>query len=151
MRIVRKIEQKDVESVVALERDTFTDPWSENAIGDTAHQNHAYILVAVQDDEFLGYCIAYRILDETEIARIAVKDSCRRQGVGRCLLDAVLEDCLAHGVRRILLDVRESNETARTFYENYGFHEDGVRRNYYERPKENAVLMSMEAVSTSNA
>ncbi len=151
MRIVRKMQPQDMAAVIDMEKVTFADPWSEQAIGDTANQSHAYILVALQDEEVVGYCIAYQILDEAEIARIAVKDTFRKQGVGRSLLDAVLAESRAKGGRRVLLDVRESNLTARTFYRNYGFCEDGIRKNYYEMPKEDAVLMSMEAVSTSNA
>ncbi len=150
MPVIRKIEEQDIEAVAALERAAFSGPWSAKELAITAGQKHAYILVAMQDDKFAGYCIVYHVLDEAEIARIAVEPSFRRQGVGRHLLDAVMEECRAQDISRLLLDVRESNHGARTFYSRNGFREDGMRKNFYDLPKEDAVLMSMEAVSTRN-
>ena len=77
-----------------------------------------------------------------EIARIAVDETVRRQGVGRGILDYVCEWCKKENVKRLLLDVRESNASARAFYEQYGFIVDGIRKNFYNGPNENAVLMS---------
>ncbi len=151
MPIVRKIEEQDIAAIAALERVTFSGPWSAKELAITAGQKHAYILVAMQDDKFAGYCIVYHVLDEAEIARIAVEPSFRRQGVGRQLLDAVMKECKANDMSRLLLDVRESNHGARAFYTRYGFGEDGIRKNFYDLPKEDAVLMSMPVVSTRNA
>ena len=98
--------------------------------------------MAEDDGKTVGYCIVYHVLDEGEIARVAVDSSCRRQGVGRKILDQVSDICAEKGVTRLLLDVRESNVAARTFYQSYGFQEDGIRKNFYDTPKEHAVLMS---------
>lgn len=151
MRIVRKMEEQDIAAVAALEQATFADPWTEKGIYDTFCQNQAYILVAMQDERLMGYCIVYHVLDEAEIARIAVNSFCRKQGVGRSLLDAVMEACKESNITRVLLDVRESNAGARAFYGHYGFEEDGIRKNFYEMPREDAILMSMPTVSTRNA
>ena len=91
-----------------------------------------------------GYCIVYFVLDEGEIARIAVDTSCRRQGVGCKILNQVNQICVEKGITRLMLDVRESNESARKFYLSYGFQEDGIRKNFYDMPKEHAVLMSKD-------
>lgn len=147
--IVRFIKEKDIRAIAQLEKDNFQDAWSEKAIRETSMNQHAFIIVAEQFSEIIGYCIIYYVLDEGEIARIAVDQSCRRQGVGKKILDFVRKICVQQKeeqlrIRRLLLDVRESNFTARKFYEHYGFYEDGVRKNFYDSPKENAVLMSIE-------
>lgn len=146
MLIVRNMQMSDAEGIAVLEREAFSDAWTEKGIIDTFHQQQAFIVVAEKDEQIVGYCIMYYVLDEGEIARIAVSDSCRRQGVGRAVLNEVNNICLQKGISRILLDVRESNDAARAFYKQYGFVEDGMRKNFYDMPKEHAVLMSKDIV-----
>jgi ribosomal-protein-alanine N-acetyltransferase len=143
---VRKIKESDVEQVAALERESFTDAWSEKSILETMQQSQAFVLVAEEDNVVVGYCIVYYALDEAEIARIAVETSRRKQGVGQELLRATCRTGIQQGVERLLLDVRESNVTAQNFYRAFGFVEDGIRKNFYQNPKEHAVLMSMSIV-----
>lgn len=142
MQIFRNMTEQDVAQIAELEKKVFSDAWTSTGIYETFGQNQAFIAVAECDGEIAGYCIIYYVIDEGEIARIAVDEKVRRQGVGRGLLDFVCECCKMKNVYRLLLDVRESNESARRFYEQYGFAVDGVRKNFYDQPKENAVLMS---------
>ncbi len=151
MLSVHKIEEREIAGVAVLEAAVFSDAWTEQGIRESASQGQAFVLVAKEEDELFGYCIVYYVLDEAEIARIAVDEKYRGQGVGRMLLDAVTERCRDKGITRLLLDVRESNAGARAFYKAYGFAQDGVRKGFYEAPKEDAVLMSMPTVSTGNA
>ena len=140
---VRRMLVSDGDVIAHLEEQTFSDAWSKNSILETLGNAQAFILVAEREDKIVGYCIVYYVLDEAEIARIAVDSSLRRQGVGREILLETCRVCKELGMERLLLDVRESNETARGFYENFGFAVDGIRKNFYENPKEHAVLMSM--------
>lgn len=142
MLVFRKATGKDVENVATLEGKIFSDAWTNQGILETLNQSQAFIMVAELDDELVGYCIIYYVMDEGEIARIAVDEKARRQGVGRGLFDCVCKCCKEKQIARLLLDVRESNAGARAFYERYGFAEDGIRKNFYENPKENAILMS---------
>lgn len=142
MLVFRSVTETDIPKIATLEACAFSDAWTEQSIYETFCQSHAFIVVAEFEGEFVGYCIVYHVLDEGEIARIAVDEKARRQGVGRGLLDYVCKCCQEKQVERLLLDVRESNAGARAFYQNYGFEEDGIRKNFYEQPKENAVLMS---------
>lgn len=142
MPAVRSITENDIKAVAMIEAEVFSDAWTSKSILETMQQKQAFILVAEKENQIWGYCIVYYVLDEGEIARIAVNPVCRRQGVGRNILEAVREACLEKGVTRLLLDVRESNQTAREFYTDFGFQEDGIRKNFYEMPKEHAVLMS---------
>ena len=146
MQIFRNMTEQDVAGVAELEKKVFSDAWTSTGIYETFCQNQAFVAVAECDGEITGYCIIYYVMDEGEIARIAVDEKVRRQGVGRGLLDFICECCKIKKVYRLLLDVRESNESARRFYEQYGFAVDGVRKNFYDQPKENAVLMSKNIV-----
>lgn len=142
MQIFRNMAEQDVARVAELEKKVFSDAWTSAGIYETFCQNQAFVTVAECDGEIVGYCIVYYVMDEGEIARIAVEEKVRRKGVGRGLLDFVCECCKIKNINRLLLDVRESNESARRFYEQYGFTVDGIRKNFYDQPKENAVLMS---------
>ena len=142
MPIFRKIIEKDIAQVAALEKKTFSDAWSEASIRGTYGQAQAFITVAEVDGTFAGYCIVYYVMDEAEIARIAVDESFRRQGIGQGLLSYTFSCCEEKQIERVLLDVRESNVSARAFYQKQGFLEDGIRKDFYNGPKEHAVLMS---------
>lgn len=143
MLVVRNAIETDIDAIAMLESVTFSDAWTTEGIYDAFCQKQAFIVSAEKDGKVIGYCIVYFVLDEAEVARIAVDASCRRQGVGRELLDCVQQMCHEKAISHLLLDVRESNDTARAFYRDYGFGIDGVRKNFYDSPKENAVLMSM--------
>ena len=140
---VRSMNPADGGAVARLEAQIFSDAWSEKSILETLEQPQAFIVVAERENTIVGYCIVYFVLDEAEIARVAVDSLQRKQGVGQKLLEATCQICREKGIERLLLDVRESNEPARRFYQAYGFEEDGIRKNFYDNPKEHAVLMSM--------
>lgn len=142
MLIVRNMIESDVEEIASMESAIFSDAWTARSIEETYNQSQAFIVTAELNDKLAGYCIVYFALDEGEIARIAVDNGLRRQGVGRKLLEQVEIICKEKGITRLMLDVRESNESARDFYKSLDFEEDGVRKNFYEMPKEDAVLMS---------
>lgn len=143
MPVFRKARKEDIEQIALLEAETFPDAWSIDGLQETMEQNHAFITVAEADAEIVAYCIVYHVMDEGEIARIAVSKDSRRRGIGWGLLDYTCDCCRKKELQRFLLDVRESNAGARAFYQQYGFAEDGIRKNFYDNPKEDAVLMSM--------
>lgn len=139
---VRMMTESDIEAVAELEKEIFSDAWTSSSIYETFCRQQAFVTVAETEGEIAAYCIIYYVLDEGEIARIAVCPNRQRRGIGRRLLDDTCNLCREKGVSRLLLDVRESNVSARKFYQSYGFKEDGIRKNFYEMPKEHAVLMS---------
>ena len=140
---IRKMRREDVAEVAELEKKIFPDAWSENAILETWKQRQTMLLIAREDRKIIGYLILYFVLEDGEIARIAVADEYRRKGVAGKMLRELALLCRENGVNRLMLDVRESNEAARAFYVKQGFEIDGIRKNYYSNPVENAVLMSV--------
>lgn len=141
---IRRLRREDVADVAELERKIFSDAWSERAILETLDQKQTMLLAAYEDKKMIGYVILYYVLEDGEIARIAVADGYRRQGVATLMLREMAILCRDIGVSKILLDVRESNAAAYAFYERRGFVRDGIRKNFYSNPVENAILMSLE-------
>lgn len=144
MLTVREMNPEDSIKIAELEQSIFSDAWTQRGIEETFSQQQAMIVVAEEEQKILGYCILYTVLDEAEIARIAVCEERRHLGTGSKILESCEKICAAKGVKRLLLDVRESNEAARRFYEKHGFQKDGIRKRFYENPCEDAVLMSKE-------
>ena len=133
----------ELPEIAALEREIFPDAWSLKSLEETWKQKNAAIFVAKTKEGMAGYLIFYYVLEEGELARIATAHSVRRQGAASQMFRKLLDFCREQKITRIMLEVRENNEAARQFYGKCGFTKDGIRRNYYENPKENAVLMSV--------
>lgn len=139
---IRKAEITDLPMIADLEREIFSDAWSFKSLEETWNQKNAVIFAAKIEEKIAGYLIFYYVLDEGEIARIATAPAVRRQGAAGHIFRELVSFCEEQQITRIMLEVRESNEAARRFYEKCGFTEDGIRKSYYENPQENAVLMS---------
>lgn len=144
MFCIRRMREEDLADVARLEKEIFSDPWSENAIRESMEQSQTLLLSALEDGVLVGYLIVYYVLEDGEIARIAVERTFAETGVASRLMKELAFICADNGVNKLLLDVRESNESAKAFYKKKGFVLDGVRKNYYTNPTENAILMSLE-------
>lgn len=142
--VIRELKAEDAAAAAEIEYQSFPDPWSQNGILDTVSNPSTVCLLAEKAGKAVGYLFAYRAGDEAEIARIAVAGEQKRQGVGKSLMRTLEEIGKKKQIRRLLLDVRESNREARAFYEKMAFQEDGIRRGFYQDPPEDAVLMSRE-------
>ena len=142
--VIRELKAEDAAAAAEIEYQSFPDPWSQNGILDTVSNPSTVCLLAEKAGKAVGYLFAYKAGDEAEIARIAVAGEQKRQGVGKSLMRTLEEIGKKKQIRRLLLDVRESNREARAFYEKMAFQEDGIRRGFYQDPPEDAVLMSRE-------
>lgn len=147
--ISHSLREEDAAAVSELERQVFSDAWSEKSVLDTIRQPHSICIATEKAGRFAGYILAYEAAGEVEIARIAVDKDMRRQGVGSHLLLQLENICEERKIGKLLLDVRESNSAARLFYEEDGFTEDGIRQKFYSDPEEDAVLMSRELSNAS--
>ena len=142
--IVRELKVEDSAAVAEMEQQIFSDSWSEKSVLETVQQKQSVCFAAEKAGHLLGYLLAYHAADEAEIARIAVQKEARRQGAAGKLMQALEHYCEEHKMEKLLLDVRESNEAARSFYTKSGFVEDGIRQGFYVNPPEDAVLMSRQ-------
>lgn len=132
--------------VAALEKVCFpADPWSEGVFRSALDSPDTSILLAEGEDGILwGYAVLFTVLDEGNLDNIAVAPEFRRQGVADALLSVLTGLCREQGTARLFLEVRASNVPALALYRKYGFAEVGRRKNYYEKPREDAVLMTLE-------
>ena len=136
--------EEDLQKIAEMEREIFPDAWSEASLADTQKQKSTVMITAKKDQELIGYLIASLVPEEGEILRIAVKKEFRRQGVAGHMILELENVCEETDVHKLMLEVRESNQDAISFYKEKGFTEDGLRKDYYTDPAEDAVLMSRE-------
>jgi [ribosomal protein S18]-alanine N-acetyltransferase len=133
----------DVKAVIAIERLAFSDPWSERFFRTLPKERAAVFLVAEAESprRIIGYIVAWYVVDEAEIANLAVADDARRHGVGARLVEAAVAEAGRRGVRSMYLEVRESNHAARALYAAHQFEVVGKRKRYYDAPVEDALVM----------
>ncbi|HXO84069.1 MAG TPA: ribosomal protein S18-alanine N-acetyltransferase [Gemmatimonadales bacterium] len=140
---IRAAELTDVPAVHAIEQRVFADPWSTQDFRDCV--SFALFLVAEEQDTIAGYVVALEAADEGEILNLAVGEGGRRRGLGRALVQAIVEALSERGVRQVYLEVRESNAAARALYATFGFKDVGRRKAYYRRPVEDAIVLRLDA------
>lgn len=116
-------------------------PWTKKGFLEALHQENSFYYVAKIDEEIVGYCGAYAIYDEGDINQVAVMRQYRRCGIAKKLVSRMMEDLDKAGYHVVTLEVRMSNEPAITLYKSMGFVNEGVRKNFYERPTEDAMIM----------
>ena len=134
----------DVPQVAELEKACFSDPWPESVLSNELENELSLWLVAKDKDTVLGYIGSQSVLDEADMMNIAVHPDFRRQGVARALILALIGELKKRGSRCLTLEVRASNDPARALYESLGFAHVGSRRNYYQNPKEDALILRKE-------
>ena len=140
--IIREAMPEDLAKIAELEAEIFSDSWSVKSIYEIYKQPHVLCFVAEKAKGVCGYMFVALLGEEVEIINIAVAKDKQGQGIGGRLISELEEICSDKGIGRIILDVRESNKRARDFYQQWGFTKDGVRVDYYDAPKEDAILMS---------
>lgn len=139
--VVRRMQKEDLPEVCRIEKDNFSLPWSEKSFLESMERKDTVFLAALSEEEVAGYIGCYCIAGEGEITNVAVKDGYRRKGIGGMLLERLYEEGKALDTFEFFLEVRESNEAAIALYTRQGFVKEGIRKNFYERPVENAVIM----------
>jgi len=139
---IRALRVGDVGAVVEIEREAFTTPWqAETFIGLLERDGVELIVIADPEDAIVGYAVLWCILDQGELANIAITPARRGGGLGFRLLAHVLEVARGRGVETVFLEVRASNQAALDLYAHFGFEEVGRRRGYYDHPREDALVM----------
>ena len=133
-----------VAQVAALEKDSFSMPWSETAIRKELTNPLSLWLVAVDEEVLVGYVGSQSVMGEADMMNIAVSQTYRRRGVAKKLIDELISRLSAQNVYSLTLEVRASNESAISLYSALGFVQVGRRPNYYTAPKEDALILRKE-------
>lgn len=141
--IIRPMELRDVEAVAEIEKICFTTPWSENAYRDTLSKENALYLVAETKDTkmIVGMCGVLKILDEGDISNVAVHPDYRRKSIAKQMMEELLSRGQKFGIDAFTLEVRAGNEAAVKLYEYFGFKTEGLRKRFYDKPVEDALIM----------
>jgi len=137
------MDRSHISQIAALERECFSQPWSEQLLEDALFDPQASFIVAEDGEEgnVLGYAGLHAVLDEGYIDNIAVIPDARRHGVASALLDVFCRFGAAK-LAFLTLEVRASNAAAIGLYEKYGFRQEGLRPDFYQQPKEDALIMT---------
>ena len=144
---VEAMRLEDLPAVHAIEQASFSTPWPPHAYRTELEKNRlAHYLVVRAGDEVVGYAGVWLMVDEAHITTFAVDPRWRRRGIGERLLLAVLDLARVQRAREATLEVRLSNIAARRLYEKYGFRPVGLRPNYYTDDREDALIMTTEAL-----
>ena len=136
-----RMNESHVSAVAELERQNFSEPWPEIAVRSELTNKLALWLVAVEDGVVAGYVGSQTVLQEADMMNIAVSESHRRRGIARLLVEELIRQLDAY---QLTLEVRASNAPAIALYEKLGFTQVGLRKNYYHKPKEDALILRKE-------
>jgi [ribosomal protein S18]-alanine N-acetyltransferase len=139
--LLRDMITSDLASVVAIERASYSVPWSEATFRGLLRRRDAEMIVAESGDAVVGFTIFWCVVDQAELGNVAVQEAWRGRGLGALLVADVLARAGRRGVREVFLEVRPTNDVARRLYERFGFEYVGRRRNYYQQPVEDALVL----------
>lgn len=132
----------EIGEIAALQSETFTNPWSADSLRwEIANTDVARLYVCRVDGVLVGFCACWVILDELHINSLAIADAWRRHGLATRLLRDVCRDARDAGATQATLEVRRSNAAALALYERLGFTCEGVRADYYQSPREDALVL----------
>lgn len=142
IRIV-SMDASHLTELAELEQACFSVPWSRKMLEEELYNDcSAYLVAEDEEGHAVGYAGLLVVLDEGYITNIVVRPDCRRQRIASQLLNVFFNFSLANDLRFITLEVRPSNTSAVALYQKFGFVEAGRRKNYYEAPKEDALIMT---------
>jgi ribosomal-protein-alanine N-acetyltransferase len=139
--LIRPASAGDLLHVLEIERASFSDPWSFTAFRSVLGEDRLNFHVALAGKAVVGYAVSWCVIDEAELANLAVAPGMRGKGIGAALLDRAMSDARGAGCIVMHLEVREANTAARALYESRGFQLVGRRKRYYRAPVEDALIL----------
>jgi len=136
----------EIDAILEIEQASFTNPWTRDMyVAELKNEGVSFFYLARDKGrQIVGFCSFWRVLDELHINNLAVVPEFRRQGVATALLRRVMDEAARFGIRRTMLEVRQSNTPARQLYERFGFVVAGTRSKYYTNPIEDALVLWRE-------
>lgn len=137
------VSEDEIDELMQVEQESFTNPWTrEMYLAECANPGVSHFVLARDGSgQLIGFCAFWRILDEVHINNLAVRPPYRRRGVASALIEQVIAQGHRLGADHATLEVRQSNEAAVKLYERCGFRVAGVRRQYYSKPDEDALIL----------
>ncbi len=141
---IRRMNRDDITQVCAIENSTFSHPWSEESFLDAVNAEKDIYLVAEEEGSICGYCGLWGIAGEGQITNVAVSEQYRNKGYAGQLLCCLLQLGKEAGLYDFTLEVRVSNAPAIHLYHKLGFKDAGIRKDFYEKPKEDAIIMWLQ-------
>lgn len=144
MITVREMQLSDLDQVARIEAEIFSEPWSRNGFETSLISEDTIYLTAFERGEAVGYCGLLRSFEEADITNVAVAAEFRNRGIGRKMLQVLMQKGREAGILRFTLEVRVSNRSAIHLYETLGFEAAGVRKHFYRKPEEDALIMWWE-------
>ncbi|MDX8047577.1 ribosomal protein S18-alanine N-acetyltransferase [Gracilibacillus sp. S3-1-1] len=138
----RKMELSDIDFVQTIEERSFPTPWPRYIYEEELTNNkHAQYFVATVNEQVVGFCGSWMVLDEAQITNIAIDPDYRGKGYGQGLFQYVINYAVAHEIHHLSLEVRVSNLTAQRMYKKFGMEPGGIRKNYYSDNQEDALVL----------
>lgn len=142
MRIeIRELREDDIGALAAIEAEAFSMPWSKNDFENLLRHSYCFYLAALADGEIAGCCGYTNLCNEANIDNVVVAEKYRGLGIGQAMLGELIRRGEADQVEAFTLEVRVSNAAAIHIYEKCGFQSEGIRPNFYEKPREDAMIM----------
>lgn len=138
---IRLMNQNDIDGVFEVEKNCFEDYWSKQSFEKELKNDVARYLVAIKENKIVGYLGVWFVIDEGHITNVAVHSDCRGQKIGDMLIKQLIVECEKNNINAITLEVRISNLIAQNLYKKYGFKLAGIRKEYYQDNKEDAMIM----------
>ena len=139
--LVRNMIKEDVAQVSELEKKYFSLPWSYESLEKEIDNKGSIVCVAISDNRVVGYGGMLVVMDEGDITNIVVDEEYRELGIGKAIVEFLINEGEKRGCHDYTLEVRVSNEAAINLYKKLGFISEGVRPRFYEKPVEDAFIM----------
>jgi len=138
------MEPRHTQAAAVIEQACFSMPWSAAMFSEELEQDYAVYLAAEDNAELIGYAGMHMMFEEAYITNVAVLPAYRRQGIASALLLRLMNEARNGGALHISLEVRRSNVAAASLYAKHGFSPCGIRKGYYTKPDEDAIIMTAE-------
>lgn len=142
--IIERMQRPHIEEVLEIENASFSTPWSKALFYNELCHPSALIYVALLGSRVVGYICVHQVMDEGHILNLAVRQDMKRQGIAKTLVQRIIAELKESACKTIYLEVRISNYMAKHLYEGLGFKAVGIRKHYYESPKEDGIIMMLK-------
>ncbi|HBY21660.1 MAG: ribosomal-protein-alanine N-acetyltransferase [Clostridiales bacterium GWE2_32_10] len=142
--LIKRMTNGDINDIVELEKKSFHNPWTKEMFENELMHDNVYYFIAEHNNNLIGYVGFWHIVDEAHVTNICVDSSAQRNGVGMLMMGHLIDFCKSKNIIGVTLEVRKLNEKAINFYHKLGFKNEGIRKNYYSNPQEDAIIMWMK-------